>query len=177
MERTPLSGSTSQMTSWTVTLSGAANVIPRWWHSSTSYLGSESVKLTNSSEAVSLKSLIGKTDLKTACTPWSLRASGATSFCRNSSYDRFWISIRFGISMIFLIRPNVRRKRRLFGTWETADIVVLIACRLVSSLQLDRSAGFFQLLLERLRLRLRHRLLHRLGSAVDQILRFLEPEP
>ena len=36
--------------------------------------------------------------------------------CRNSSYDRFWISIRFGMSMIFLIRPNVRRKRRLFAT-------------------------------------------------------------
>jgi len=29
-----------------------------------------------------------------------------------------WISIRFGMSMIFLMRPNVRRARRLFGTRE-----------------------------------------------------------
>jgi hypothetical protein len=43
MERAPLSGSTSQMTSWTVTFKGAANVMPRWWHSSTSYFGSLSV--------------------------------------------------------------------------------------------------------------------------------------
>src|SRR5438093_6207002 len=177
MERTPLSGSTSQMTSWTVTLSGAANVIPRWWHSSTSYLGSESVKLTNSREAVSLKSLIGKTDLKTACRPWSLRASGATSFCRNSSYERFWISIRFGMSMIFLIRPNVRRKRRLFGTRDTIDGMVLIAFLPVPSLQLHASAGVFELLLDRLGLGLRHGFLHRLRGAVDEVLRLLQAEP
>src|ERR1044072_3438305 len=117
---------------------------------------------------------MGKTDLKTACSPWSLRASGATSFWRNSSYERFWISIRFGMSMIFLIRPNVRRRRRLFGTRDTIDGMVLIV--IASLLQLDRCARLFQLLLDRLGLGLRHGLLDGLRRAVDQVLRLLEAE-
>src|SRR5262249_61105791 len=112
---------------------------------------------------------MGNTDLKTAWSPWSLRASCATSRWRNSSYDRFWMSIRFGNSMIFLIRPNVRRNRRLFGTWDTSPIGVLITvpvapCSpfmgglvgrlgpivLLLLLELDRAAGLLDLLLHRL---------------------------
>src|SRR5437870_2866784 len=119
---------------------------------------------------------MGKTDLKTACRPWSLRCSGVTSFCRNSSYERFWISIRFGMSMIFLMRPNVRRKRRLFGTRDTVNAVVLIASP-ARSLQLHAAARLFELLLDRLGLGLRHALLDRLGHPVDQVLRLLEAEP
>src|SRR5689334_9661033 len=119
---------------------------------------------------------MGKTDLKTAWRPWSFRASGATSRWRNSSYDRFWISIRFGMSMIFLIRPNVRRSRRLFGTRDTIDGMVLI-CLACSLLQFDRCARLFELLLDRLGLGLRHGLLDRLRRAVDQVLGLLQAEP
>src|SRR4029450_2033350 len=47
------------------------------------------------------------------------------------------MSIRFGNSMIFLIRPNVRRNRRLFGTRDSSATALLIAapvarCRHVS---------------------------------------------
>ena len=55
------------------TLIGAANVMPRWRHSSTSYFGFSRLYETNSSELVSVKSLIGKTLLKTPCRPMSSR--------------------------------------------------------------------------------------------------------
>src|SRR5262245_38396080 len=86
------------------------------------------------------------------------------------------------MSMIFLIRPNVRRKRRLFGTRDTTDGIVLI-CLFTSPayardalLQLDRTARLLELLLHVLGLGLRHAFLHRLGSAVDEILRLLEAQ-
>src|SRR5262245_31419091 len=123
---------------------------------------------------------MGKTDLKTAWRPCSLRPSDATSFWRNSSYDRFWISIRFGMSMIFLMRPNERRKRRLLGTRETVamDWLMFLLPRLLPELlQLDRATSFFELLLDGLGLGLRYALLDRLGRAVDQILGRLQAEP
>ena len=43
--------------------------MPRCRHSCTSYFGFSSVYETNSSDAVSLKSRIGKTEWKTACRP------------------------------------------------------------------------------------------------------------
>jgi hypothetical protein len=52
-----------------VTLRGAAKVMPRWRHSSTSYFGGSNVYFTNSSSAVCEKSEIGNTDLNTACSP------------------------------------------------------------------------------------------------------------
>jgi len=55
---------------------------------STSYLGVPSSYETNSSDAVSLKSLIGNTDLKTACRPTSARSSVETPTWRKSSYER-----------------------------------------------------------------------------------------
>ena len=62
--------------------------------------------------------------LEDPCRPVILaRLSGDTSRCRNSSYDRCWMSIRFGMSMIFLIRPNVRRRRRLFATCDRTHAV------------------------------------------------------
>src|SRR5205823_4929555 len=80
------------------------------------------------------------------------------------------------MSMIFLMRPNVRRKRRLFGTRDAVNAVVLIATP-VLSLQLDRAARVFELLLDGLGLGLRHALLDRLGRPVDQVLGLLEAEP
>src|SRR5713101_2925118 len=55
---------------------------------------------------------MGNTDLNTACSPVSSRRSGATSFCRNCSYDRLWISMRFGISTMDGILPKSLRTRR-----------------------------------------------------------------
>src|SRR5437667_369054 len=55
---------------------------------------------------------MGNTDLNTACNPVSSRRSGATSFCRNCSYDRFWISMRLGISTMDGILPKSFRTRR-----------------------------------------------------------------
>src|SRR5258705_5057212 len=55
---------------------------------------------------------MGNTDLNTACSPVSSRRSGATSFWRNCSYDRLWISMRFGISTIDGILPKSSRVRR-----------------------------------------------------------------
>ena len=48
------------------TLIGAAKVMPRWRHSSTSYFGLSRLYETNSSDEVSEKSLIGKTALEDA---------------------------------------------------------------------------------------------------------------
>ena len=64
-----VSGSTSNTIRRSVTLSGAAKVMPRWRHSSTSYFGVSYSYLTNSSCAVWAKSVIGNTDLNTACKP------------------------------------------------------------------------------------------------------------
>ena len=41
----------------------------------------------NSSDEFSRKSLIGKTDLKTDCSPASSRSAGSRFICRNRSYD------------------------------------------------------------------------------------------
>src|SRR5215813_3766573 len=74
--------------------------MPRCRHSWTSYFGSSSVYPTNSSEAESLKSLIGNTELKTACRPEFSRFSGSMLVCRKRSKVCFWISIRSGMSRI-----------------------------------------------------------------------------
>ena len=64
---------------------GAANVMPRARHSSTSYFGFSRLYETNSSELVSEKSLIGKTLLKTPWSPMSSRLSSGISIWRNLS--------------------------------------------------------------------------------------------
>ena len=71
--------------SWVVTLIGAAKVMPRWRHSSTSYFGFSRLYETKTSSLVPLKSLIGKTLRKTPCRPISSRSCGGTSDCRNLS--------------------------------------------------------------------------------------------
>ena len=49
------------------------------------------------------------------------------------------MSIRFGMSMIFLIRPNVRRKRRLFGDLTERTAVTTHRCSSArSSVRRDR---------------------------------------
>ncbi len=107
----PVSGSTSNTISRSVTLSGAAKVMPRWRHSSTSYFGCSNVYLTNSRSAVEEKSEIGKTDLKTDCRPSSARPPSGSSTIRNWSYDAFWTSMRFGISATSRILPKNLRMR------------------------------------------------------------------
>ena len=155
-----------------VTLSGTAKVMPRSWHSSTSYFSFRPTVLPqmsqtsprawfalphrgqstsrspygsamsvapqplqglrrwcrpaslphlhsqfpieysmNSSERFSRKSLIGKTDLKTDCSPASSRSLGRRFICRKRSYDFFWISIRFGIGTVVLILEKSMRSR------------------------------------------------------------------
>src|SRR5208282_6526691 len=106
-----VSGSTSNTISRSVTLRGAANVMPRWRHSSMSYLGASYSYLTNSRCAVSAKSLIGNTDLNTACKPSFGRAPFGASLRRNWSYDAFCTSIRFGISPTSLTCPKTLRTR------------------------------------------------------------------
>src|SRR6266516_4893633 len=114
---TPVSGSLFQTTRRIVTLSGTAYVMPRSWHSSTSYFSFRPTVLPqlshglrrwwspanrphlhsqlpieysmNSSDEFSRKSLIGKTDLKTDCRPASSRSEGSRFICRNRSYDFF----------------------------------------------------------------------------------------
>src|SRR5262249_49250594 len=104
------------------------------------------------------------------------------------------MSIRFGMSMIFLMRPNVRRNRRLFGTRDILVAALLIAlpvprfsrplarprgCRARSDfalLELHRAARLLELLLHRLRIGLRDGLLHRLRRTVDEILGLFEAE-
>ena len=68
-DRAPVSSSTSNTIRRSVTFSGAAYVMSRCMHSSTSYFGCSSSYFTNSSVAVSLKSLIGNTDWKTPLMP------------------------------------------------------------------------------------------------------------
>ena len=53
----------------------------------------------NSSENISRASLIGKTELKTSCSPSFFRSSGGTSTCRKDWKDLSWTSSRFGIGM------------------------------------------------------------------------------
>src|SRR5208337_328781 len=67
--------------------------------------------LTNSRCAVSAKSLIGNTDLNTACKPSLGRAPFGASLRRNWSYDAFCTSIRFGISPTSLTCPKTLRTR------------------------------------------------------------------
>jgi hypothetical protein len=85
MEREPVSSSTSQTTRRKVTLSGAAKVMPRCWHSSTSYFGSSSSYLTNCSSARSEKSRIGNTDRNTSSKPTLWRLSAGTPICKKWS--------------------------------------------------------------------------------------------
>ena len=59
-------------------------VRPRCWHSVTSNAGASSEKLTYSSRALPEWLEIGKIDVKAACRPSFLRASGAVSDCRNA---------------------------------------------------------------------------------------------
>src|SRR5690606_3475511 len=94
----PVSASTSNTIRRSVTLSGAAKVMPRWRHSSTSYFGASNSYLTNSSMEEPEKSEIGNTDLKTACSPSSARPPSGSFTIRNWSYEAFWTSMRFGIS-------------------------------------------------------------------------------
>src|SRR5512146_1874182 len=65
----------------------------------------------NSSDEFSRKSLIGKTDLNTDCSPWSSRSEGRRFICRKRSYDLRWISIRFGIGTVVLILEKSLRSR------------------------------------------------------------------
>src|SRR4030095_14479838 len=68
----------------------------------------------NSSDEFSRKSLIGKTDLNTDCSPASSRSDGSRFICRKRSYDFFWISIRFGIGTVVLILEKSMRSRYTF---------------------------------------------------------------
>src|SRR6266496_1131297 len=52
---------------------------------------------------------MGKTSLKTAWRPRSLRLVGAASVCRNSMYELVCNSIKLGGAMIFLILPKLIR--------------------------------------------------------------------
>src|SRR6185295_7506166 len=169
---TPVSGSLFHTTRRMVTFSGTAYVMPRSWHSSTSYLSFRPTVLPqmsqtsprawfalphrghstsrspygsaisvvpqllhgfrkwwrpcslphlhsqlpieysmNSSDEFSRKSLIGKTDLNTDCSPASSRSLGRRFICRKRSYDFFWISIRFGIGTVVLIFEKSMRSR------------------------------------------------------------------
>ncbi len=65
----------------------------------------------NSSDEFSRKSLIGKTDLKTDCSPASSRSDGSRFIWRNRSYDFRWISIRFGMGTVVLIFEKSLRSR------------------------------------------------------------------
>src|SRR5579863_8800556 len=85
--------------------------MPRWRHSSTSYFGASYSYLTNSRWAVSAKSLIGNTDLNTACSPSVRRPPFGGSISRNWLYEAFCTSIRFGISPTSLTCPKTLRTR------------------------------------------------------------------
>src|SRR5438128_373024 len=148
---------------------------------------------------------MGNTDLNTACRPVSSRRSGATSFCRNCSYDRFWISMRFGISTIDGILPKSLRtrrphwivpaitpsapRRRLAAECSTPPVgpgphvgrggraPPFYALPRVRRLpHFDRRPDLLELLLHVRGLGLGHLLLDRLGRAVDEILGLLEAQ-
>src|ERR1700758_5464219 len=57
------------------------------------------------------KSVIGKTDWKTACKPASSRSLGKGSICRKRSYERFCTSMRLGIWMVAGILEKSKRFR------------------------------------------------------------------
>src|ERR671914_2790536 len=65
----------------------------------------------NSSDEFSRKSLMGKTDLNTDCSPASSRSDASRFIWRKRSYDFFWISIRFGIGTVVLILEKSIRSR------------------------------------------------------------------
>src|SRR4029078_6929136 len=199
MDCEPVSSFVSQTTRRTITLIGAANVMPRWRHSSTSYLGLSRVYETNSSDDVSEKSLIGNTLLKTPCRPTSSRLSSGTSFCKNFAYLCFWMSIRLGMSMIFAIFANVFRALKLF--WITGDAIYTPPCCCTNAdgrrplagipdtkfssseernnellLDVDLGSRLGELLLDRLGVGLRHAFLDRLRGAVDEVLGLLDAE-
>ena len=74
---------------------------------------------------MSLKSLMGKTELKTACRPAFSRFSGSMRVCRKRSKDSFWISIRFGISRIRGILEKSFRTRGAFSEKRISDMGLL----------------------------------------------------
>src|SRR5215831_13718040 len=168
--------------------------MPRCRHSWTSYFGSSSTYPTNSSEAVSLKSLIGKIELNTACRPVFSRFSGSTCVCRKRSKDCFWISIRLGISRIAGIFEKFLRIRGAFSenwfsvtapTRPPTEVGGLQAARRSERtrraeqtrlLDVDLAAGRLDLRLDLGRLVLGDALLDRLGRALDEILGLLEAE-
>src|SRR5262245_41981539 len=160
--------------------------MPRWRHSCTSYFGSSSVKPTNSSEAESLKSLIGKTELNTAWRPRFSRFSASTDACRKRSKVCFCISIRFGICRIEGIFEQSLRMSSTFseamlaftgsisasqeqggGTCAPANLRARAA---VPLLHVHLTAGRLDLLLDLLGLVLRHAFLHGLGGAFHEVL-------
>ena len=66
---------------------------------------------TNSSWARSEKSRIGKTDLKTSCSPTLPRFSAITPICKKWSYELRCTSIRLGIGATSGMRPKLLRIR------------------------------------------------------------------
>src|SRR4051794_37552401 len=97
------------------------------------------------------------------------------------------MSLRFGISTIFLIRPNVRRSRKLLATCANAIQFTFHGTRSPRHcmqppdaeprlLDLDRTAGVLELLLDVLGLVLGDAFLDVLRRAVDEVLRFLETQ-
>src|SRR4029450_4146485 len=122
---------------------------------------------------------MGNTDLNTACSPTSSRRSGATSFCRNCSYDCRWISMRFGILTVDGIFPKSLRVRR--PHWIVPAILppryevrssnvneLVLPCG--GSLDFNGGADLLELLLHVGRVRLGDLLLHRLGCAAPHAL-------
>src|SRR4029453_948589 len=105
-ERAPVSSSMSNTISRRVTLSGAAYVMPRWRHSSTSYFGGSNSYFTNSSCDELEKSEIGNTDLNTACRPSSGRPPTGSFTSTKLSYEAFCTSLRFGTSATSVIVPK-----------------------------------------------------------------------
>src|SRR5271166_2214931 len=61
---------------------------------------------------------MGKTEVKTVCSPMSSRSFGRRSICRNFSYEFFCTSIRFGIGIEVLILE----KSYLSGARPVSDI-------------------------------------------------------
>src|SRR6202012_5074297 len=68
-------------------------------------------KSTKSSCEILRKSVIGKTEVKTDCSPLSSRSWGSLSICRKRSYERRCTSMRLGIWMEVGILEKSRRLR------------------------------------------------------------------
>src|SRR5512136_652994 len=92
---------------------------------------------TNSREEVPRKSLIGKTELNTACNPTSSRSAGGTSICRNRWYDFLWTSIKFGIGILVWILAKSMRSRYTF------EVLILVIEKFTSksSIRFRRAFG------------------------------------